>query len=89
MRCVFLSLCTLKEDTVKKARRYYDYFALVTNKFMDSVAALKFYHAKDDVKNIRQYQGTPQYVPDADVLGVKHGRKAFSGINHSYLYDIH
>lgn len=43
-------LITPKEDVIKEARRYYGYFALVTNETMDAASALKLYRAKDVVE---------------------------------------
>lgn len=39
-----------KEDAIKKARRYFGYFALVTNEVMDSFTALHLYRMKDVVE---------------------------------------
>lgn len=41
---------TVKEDELKKARRYMGYFALVTNEKMDAFTALKTYRMKDIVE---------------------------------------
>ena len=41
---------TVKEDAVKKAKRYYGFFALITNETMDSVTALELYRNKDIIE---------------------------------------
>ncbi|OMF18506.1 transposase [Paenibacillus sp. FSL H8-0548] len=41
---------TVKEEVVAKAKRYYGYFALVTNETMDAVTALELYRNKDVVE---------------------------------------
>jgi len=41
---------SVKEDAVKKAKRYYGFFALMTNETMDSITALELYHNKDVVE---------------------------------------
>jgi len=41
---------TVKEDVVKKAKRYYGFFALITNETMDSITALELYHNRDVVE---------------------------------------
>ena len=41
---------TVKEDAVKKAKRYYGFFALLTNEKMDSIKALELYRNKDVVE---------------------------------------
>lgn len=41
---------TVKEDAIKKAKRYYGFFALLTNEKMDSITALELYHNKDVVE---------------------------------------
>lgn len=41
---------TVKEDAVKKAKRYYGFFALITNETMDSITALEIYRNKDVVE---------------------------------------
>lgn len=41
---------TIKEDAVKKAKRYYGFFALITNETMDSITALEIYRNKDVVE---------------------------------------
>lgn len=41
---------TVKEDAVKKAKRYYGFFTLLTNEKMDSITALELYHNKDVVE---------------------------------------
>lgn len=41
---------TVKEDVVKKAKRYYGFFALITNETMNSITALELYHNKDVVE---------------------------------------
>ena len=41
---------TVKEEAVAKAKRYYGYFALVTNETMDAVTALELYRNKDVVE---------------------------------------
>jgi len=38
---------TVKEDAVRKNKRYYGYFALLCNEKMDAVTALQFYRNKD------------------------------------------
>lgn len=40
----------VKEDAINKAKRYYGFFALVTNEKMDSITALELYHNKDVVE---------------------------------------
>nr|WP_291957094.1 IS1634 family transposase [Mahella sp.] len=40
----------VKEDAVKKAKRYYGFFALITNETMDSITALEIYRNKDVVE---------------------------------------
>ncbi len=40
----------VKEDAVKKAKRYYGFFTLLTNEKMDSITALELYHNKDVVE---------------------------------------
>nr|WP_235941629.1 hypothetical protein [Paenibacillus puerhi] len=37
----------MKEDAVAKAKRYYGYFALITNETMDAETALELYRNKD------------------------------------------
>ena len=39
-----------KEDAIKKARRYFGYFALITNEKMDAFTALHLYRMKDVVE---------------------------------------
>lgn len=39
-----------KMEAIKKAKRYYGYFALVTNEAMDTITALELYKAKDIVE---------------------------------------
>jgi len=41
---------TVKEDEVKKAKRYYGFFALLSNDKMDSITALELYRNKDLVE---------------------------------------
>lgn len=41
---------TIKDDTVSKTKQSYGYFALVTNKLMDSTTALEIYRNKDVVE---------------------------------------
>ena len=41
---------SVKEENVKKTRRYYGYFALMTNEKMDSITVLKLYRNKDLVE---------------------------------------
>jgi transposase len=41
---------TVKEDSVRKAKRYYGFFTLLTNEKMDSITALELYHNKDVVE---------------------------------------
>ena len=41
---------TVNEDAVKKAKRYYGFFALVSNEKMDSITALELYRRKDLVE---------------------------------------
>lgn len=41
---------TVNEETVAKAKRYYGFFALLTNETMDAVAALEIYRNKDVVE---------------------------------------
>ena len=41
---------TVNEDAVKKAKRYYGFFALVSNEKMDSMTALELYRNKDLVE---------------------------------------
>jgi len=41
---------TVKDNAVKKAKRYYGFFALLTNEKMDSITALELYHNKDVVE---------------------------------------
>lgn len=41
---------TVKEEALVKAKRYYGYFALVTNETMDAVTALEVYRNKDVVE---------------------------------------
>ena len=41
---------TVNEDAVKKAKRYYGYFALLSNDKMDSISALELYRNKDLVE---------------------------------------
>jgi len=41
---------TVKEDAIKEAKRYYGYFALVSNETMDAITALKLYRAKDIIE---------------------------------------
>ncbi len=41
---------TVKEEAVAKAKRYYGYFALMTNEKMDAVTALELYRNKDVVE---------------------------------------
>lgn len=41
---------TVKEDVVAKAKRYYGFFALISNETMDSIAALEIYRNKDVVE---------------------------------------
>jgi transposase len=40
----------IKEDVVKAAKRYYGYFALITNDTMDAITALEIYRNKDLVE---------------------------------------
>ncbi|KMO85266.1 transposase, partial [Megasphaera cerevisiae DSM 20462] len=39
-----------KEDAIKKARRYFGYFALITNEKMSAFTALHLYRKKDVVE---------------------------------------
>lgn len=41
---------TVKEGEVKKAKRYYGFFTLITNETMDSITALELYRNKDVVE---------------------------------------
>jgi hypothetical protein len=41
---------TVNEDAVKKAKRYYGFFALLSNEKMDSITALELYRNKDLVE---------------------------------------
>ncbi|MNW58848.1 hypothetical protein D3C74_367320 [compost metagenome] len=41
---------TIHEEAVAKAKRYYGYFALMTNETMDAVTALELYRNKDVVE---------------------------------------
>lgn len=41
---------TINEEAVSKAKRYYGYFALMTNETMDAVTALELYRNKDVVE---------------------------------------
>jgi transposase len=41
---------TIKEDEVKKAKRYFGFFALISNETMDSITALEIYRNKDLVE---------------------------------------
>lgn len=41
---------TVKEEAVAKAKRYYGYFALLTNETMDAITALELYRNKDVVE---------------------------------------
>ena len=41
---------TVREENVRKAKRYYGFFALVTNETMDAVTALELYRNKDVVE---------------------------------------
>ena len=41
---------TLKEEAIKKAKRYYGFFALLSNDKMDSISALSLYRNKDIVE---------------------------------------
>lgn len=41
---------TVKEDVIKKAKRYYGFFVLLTNEKMDSITALELYRNKDVVE---------------------------------------
>jgi len=41
---------TVKDNAVKKAKRYFGFFVLITNETMDSVTALELYHNKDVVE---------------------------------------
>jgi transposase len=40
----------IKEEAVNKAKRYYGFFALMTNEAMDAITALEFYRNKDVVE---------------------------------------
>jgi len=40
----------IREENVSKAKRYYGFFALITNETMDAVTALELYHNKDVVE---------------------------------------
>lgn len=40
----------VKEEAINKTRRYYGYFALITNETMDAVTALEIYRNKDVVE---------------------------------------
>lgn len=44
------SRVTVNEEAVAKAKRYYGYFALMTNETMDAVTALELYRNKDAVE---------------------------------------
>jgi transposase len=44
------SRVTVKEEAVAKAKRYYGYFALMTNETMDAITALELYRNKDVVE---------------------------------------
>jgi transposase len=39
-----------KEDAIKEAKRYYGYFALISNETMDAMTALQLYRAKDIIE---------------------------------------
>jgi transposase len=41
---------TVKEEAVKKAKRYFGFFALLTNETMDAITALELYRNKDVVE---------------------------------------
>ncbi|MDN7023845.1 IS1634 family transposase [Methanoculleus sp. FWC-SCC1] len=41
---------TIREEVISKARRYYGFFALITNETMDAVTALELYRTKDVVE---------------------------------------
>lgn len=41
---------TVKEDVIKKSKRYYGYFALISNETMDAATALELYRAKDIIE---------------------------------------
>lgn len=41
---------TVKEEAVRNAKRYYGFFALVTNETMDSITALELYRNKDVIE---------------------------------------
>lgn len=41
---------TVREDEVKKAKRYYGFFALLSNETMDAITALEIYRNKDVVE---------------------------------------
>ena len=41
---------TVREEDISKARRYYGFFALITNETMDAVTALELYRNKDVVE---------------------------------------
>jgi transposase len=41
---------TAKEDVIREAKRYYGYFALISNATMDAVTALELYRAKDIIE---------------------------------------
>ena len=41
---------SLKEDAIKEARKYFGYFALITNETMDAFTALHLYRMKDVVE---------------------------------------
>lgn len=41
---------TVKEEAVKVAKRYYGFFALITNETMDSITALELYRNKDVIE---------------------------------------
>jgi transposase len=41
---------TAKDDAIKRAKRYYGFFALITNEKMDALTALELYRTKDVVE---------------------------------------
>jgi transposase len=40
----------VKEDAIKEAKRYYGYFAMISNETMDAMTALELYRAKDIIE---------------------------------------
>jgi len=60
----------VKEDAVKEAKRYFGFFALLSNDKMDSMTALALYRNKDLVEKacVRQPQGAAQLPQDVGLL---------------------